>query len=126
MKCSICLDELNKDTNYCITSCNHEFHFDCLLKWKNDCPICRNGFVSSEYLEDDDINSYGNEEDNINLCESEEDNIDSYESEENNINLYKDTNFHQNYRSNISTASSCMIMFIFFIAVHKIIDYCKK
>ena len=41
-ECSICLLTIDKD-NSCITSCNHNFCYDCLNKWleKKTCPNCR-------------------------------------------------------------------------------------
>ena len=43
MACPICLTEYIEDN--CLTSCNHNFCHDCLVKWLNTqtaiCPICR-------------------------------------------------------------------------------------
>jgi len=45
--CVICQESLSKTTDYCIISCNHEFHASCLFQIrKNDnCPICRSKIV---------------------------------------------------------------------------------
>jgi hypothetical protein len=64
--CSICLDEINEETNKLVTECNHTFHTNCYLsysrnwyltKWhstnwnlKSDvigCPNCRNANVEN-------------------------------------------------------------------------------
>lgn len=54
-ECSICMEELKKDTlNKEVTSnittiCNHTYHEKCIVKWvkqnKNSCPICRVNIV---------------------------------------------------------------------------------
>ena len=42
LECSICLENLNIDTDYIKTICAHEFHTSCLLQVKNNkCPLCR-------------------------------------------------------------------------------------
>ena len=41
--CVICFENIEKD-NFVITSCNHIYHFSCLLlhlTYKNTCPLCR-------------------------------------------------------------------------------------
>ncbi len=38
-ECPICTDEL--DTNAQPLSCGHWVHRKCILKWKDECPICR-------------------------------------------------------------------------------------
>ena len=67
--CSICLEELDSKSNFVITSCNHSFHSDCLLKWlnnNNNCPLCRNKLIDKQYSDinhsdsDNDINNYNN------------------------------------------------------------------
>ena len=43
ISCGICLEPFNNKPF--ITSCNHKFHWDCLLAWlriNNNCPMCRN------------------------------------------------------------------------------------
>ena len=43
-ECPICYDVLETDTNYCITSCNHKFCFNCIaqtIRRDNKCPLCR-------------------------------------------------------------------------------------
>ena len=43
-ECSICLLNINND-DLCITSCNHNFCYNCLKQWidkkKKTCPNCR-------------------------------------------------------------------------------------
>jgi len=50
MECSICYEAMTKETGKLILSCSHEFHINCLIKWKNiclknksddSCPLCR-------------------------------------------------------------------------------------
>ncbi|KAH3785647.1 RING finger protein 122-like [Dreissena polymorpha] len=41
--CPVCLDEFKVKENIAICSCQHQFHFNCLVKWlhhKNSCPMC--------------------------------------------------------------------------------------
>ena len=56
-ECSICLDSLKSKNPYkkniSINSCNHQFHYSCLIKWlqiKPICPYCRepiNGYFNT-------------------------------------------------------------------------------
>lgn len=44
--CTICLESMGDDSNsYCLPSCNHNFHTECILNWfrsgNNTCPLCR-------------------------------------------------------------------------------------
>ena len=40
-ECSICLEKIN-EKNFCLTECEHLFHFSCVTKVKNGlCPLCR-------------------------------------------------------------------------------------
>lgn len=43
--CSICQSNFKKNENLSfIRTCNHRFHYDCLIEWgkyKQSCPICR-------------------------------------------------------------------------------------
>ena len=45
--CSICGDDMDKEYTYTIKSCNHTFHYECLLKTfvynvnEKKCPYCR-------------------------------------------------------------------------------------
>jgi len=45
MDCPICYEAITKETGKLILSCSHEFHINCLVKWKNmsedSCPLCR-------------------------------------------------------------------------------------
>ena len=40
--CVVCLDQVIKsNNNYCVSTCNHTFHLNCLLSVvKNKCPVC--------------------------------------------------------------------------------------
>ena len=41
--CPVCLERIDTGTSGIMTIlCNHSFHCDCLLKWGNSCPVCRN------------------------------------------------------------------------------------
>jgi len=48
--CSICLDELEKESYWIMLKCRHVFHYHCIAKVENTaCPLCRVGYS------DDDI-----------------------------------------------------------------------
>ena len=71
ISCSICLEELDSKSNFVITSCNHSFHSDCLLKWlnnNNNCPLCRNKLIDKQYsnINHSDSDSDNNDNDTIN------------------------------------------------------------
>lgn len=58
MDCPICLSEITQDCM--VTYCNHKFHRQCILEWKNskedaNCPVCRNNVLI--LIEDIDINT---------------------------------------------------------------------
>lgn len=43
--CPICIEQIKKGEDICITDCKHYYHKDCLLQWFNnsyDCPLCKN------------------------------------------------------------------------------------
>lgn len=43
-QCAICLEAITTKTFIQLTTCRHEFHFDCQMKWNqknNTCPLCR-------------------------------------------------------------------------------------
>jgi hypothetical protein len=49
-ECVICFEDI-KDTNKCITKCNHLFCFECIFIYfqkKNECPLCRGNLISTE------------------------------------------------------------------------------
>jgi hypothetical protein len=51
MECCVCYEPLFINTNYCILSCNHNYHSTCLVKWShinNSCPICKNKIYEKE------------------------------------------------------------------------------
>lgn len=51
--CSICLSDYEKDCQVLATTCNHMFHFDCVLEWlmENDlCPYCRAEMMTEKEL----------------------------------------------------------------------------
>lgn len=56
--CGICLDDNpSDDSSYLLTSCNHIFHAECIIKWlsadkNNTCPMCRNDSVELKTRED--------------------------------------------------------------------------
>lgn len=65
-ECSICFNKLNK--NIVITSCNHQYHANCLSKWivKNNgkiiyCPLC-NGYLSLKDIEYKSVKFYDRED----------------------------------------------------------------
>jgi len=46
--CAICLSTITSNEPCRVTTCNHEFHADCIMKWWTkevgrvvDCPVCR-------------------------------------------------------------------------------------
>ena len=63
--CPICMETLNCDSNICITSCNHKFCSQCMIKHSkknNNCPLCRNtlviGYVKPDFTEEDIDETY--------------------------------------------------------------------
>ena len=62
--CVVCLDSIDFTlNNYCVTSCNHSFHLNCLLLTKNNCPICKIELINDE---ENINNNNDNDEENIN------------------------------------------------------------
>jgi uncharacterized protein YbaR (Trm112 family) len=60
-ECSICYEEL-KTNNLCVTSCNHDFCFNCIVQFINSanknnysicCPVCRTDIIINQNNEDD-------------------------------------------------------------------------
>ncbi len=44
MECSVCLEDIKPEQEYCMLLCNHPFHPLCIQPWfttKNSCPKCR-------------------------------------------------------------------------------------
>ena len=42
--CTICLEPIKQNDNYCEMKCSHNFHADCIRDWvkyKQSCPVCR-------------------------------------------------------------------------------------
>lgn len=71
--CVVCLDTIDFDlNNYCVTSCNHSFHLDCLLLTKNNCPICKIQLIDNNENNLDDKNNL-DEENNL---DDEDDSLD--------------------------------------------------
>lgn len=78
--CSICLNIIEERENLYITSCNHNFHFDCLKEWikyergdqiqktKSCCPNCNNELKSSYNFQPLNISSYNFEEYIYTIC----------------------------------------------------------
>ena len=61
MECSICYNEINKETGKVDLSCSHPFHFSCLVKWfdkqrmagsSETCPLCRHDVTEFEKMPD--------------------------------------------------------------------------
>ena len=47
-KCSICLEEYNRDKDIIKLKCNHEYHKECIKMWLNInkiCPQCRGDII---------------------------------------------------------------------------------
>ena len=46
LKCTICLNNLNKEQIYELPECKHKFHTNCIVTWmrsgNNRCPLCNN------------------------------------------------------------------------------------
>lgn len=46
--CSVCLEDICKDADYCSRSCGNRFHQQCIYTWlkggKSTCPICRSHY----------------------------------------------------------------------------------
>ena len=49
VQCCICMEDIKKQHNYCITKCGHEFCLDCMANNinhnNNTCPLCRSEIV---------------------------------------------------------------------------------
>ena len=49
VQCCICMENIRKKQNYCITKCGHEFCLECMANNinhnNNACPLCRNEIV---------------------------------------------------------------------------------
>jgi hypothetical protein len=46
INCSICIEDFKNNDNIIRLSCNHNYHYDCILEWFKsnplpNCPICR-------------------------------------------------------------------------------------
>ena len=46
MSCSICLNDITRDTGVATLACSHSFHISCIAKWSSTpetstCPMCR-------------------------------------------------------------------------------------
>jgi len=71
MECAICLAENISNNNLSITSCNHNFCYDCLNNWFKTnhitCPICRKNIDFFKYNNEINkiIHIYSNNNDNI-------------------------------------------------------------
>jgi hypothetical protein len=47
--CIICISDFNDDKPMIKLKCNHEFHYDCISKIKNNlCPLCRDKITDEE------------------------------------------------------------------------------
>lgn len=45
--CCICLDNFNPTCHKVRLACNHEFHYDCIIKVSNNtCPLCRQEIIN--------------------------------------------------------------------------------
>ena len=70
IECPICLNNI-KNTDICITNCNHQFCYDCLKKWlekkKDTCPNCRQNIDTFKYHNEINRIIYVNTIDDINL-----------------------------------------------------------
>lgn len=45
LKCIICLEDFEANSDVSLTECNHIFHYECLKEWiryKKECAVCRN------------------------------------------------------------------------------------
>ena len=85
MECSICFEEINKQTGSVVLSCEHSFHFRCIENWfskqiyddlAQTCPCCRSAGTELDRCEvvevnddEDDDETYEEEE---SVAESEE------------------------------------------------------
>ena len=49
-QCPICLEPLDKNSNFCVTECGHQFHTSCLcksVKINGKCPLCRTPVIEN-------------------------------------------------------------------------------
>jgi len=79
MECSICYENITKETGKAELSCSHSFHLTCLSKWfiKNEsCPCCRHEANATEKM------APMVKEDESDEDESDEDDSDDSEDDE--------------------------------------------
>ena len=55
MSCSICLNDITRETGVATLSCNHSFHISCIAKWSSTpesstCPMCRKRLGETESM----------------------------------------------------------------------------
>lgn len=60
MECSICLENINLNSDSAVMDCMHHFHYSCINSWMryktstNTCPTCNTGIniiKTSKYIE---------------------------------------------------------------------------
>ena len=64
-ECSICTEEIKKETGQVTLACSHQFHLGCIGRWlmrSDSCPLCRGEtvqeekFLADEELSEDELN----------------------------------------------------------------------
>jgi hypothetical protein len=76
-ECSICTEEIKKETGQVTLACSHKFHLGCIGRWlmrSDSCPLCRGETVQEEkFLADEELSEDEFNEDEDDLDEDEED-----------------------------------------------------
>lgn len=92
-ECLICYEKI-KNTNFCITECNHVYCLTCIIKAtlrKTECPYCKYKLLEIPENTEEEINENHVEEvnvqvfNNIEFSEYDEDDDSNYEGEEGNV-----------------------------------------
>nr|QBK89851.1 MAG: ring finger domain protein [Pithovirus LCPAC101] len=47
-KCAICMDDINERA--CLPCGHSQFHYHCLLRWKETCPLCRSNYSNDDIV----------------------------------------------------------------------------
>ena len=86
--CSICLENIINEEHKKITTCNHTFHEECMVRWmslNHSCPLCRKNL---------DLNIYGRNDE-----ENDGDSNDDYDEYDNPIINNSNTNNNISYNN---------------------------
>jgi hypothetical protein len=84
-ECSICTEEIKKETGQVTLACSHQFHLGCIGRWlmrSDSCPLCRGETVQEEkFLADEELSEDELNDDEDDLDEDDADSIPEYDQE---------------------------------------------